>query len=100
VSRLNRWARRLLTARGRDSDSFSLAHVGLTYSASVVLYGLGGWWLDGKLGTQPWFTLVGVGVGAVGGFLWVYREVIRAESRSRAKQAAEAAGSEGESKSK
>ena len=71
-----------------------------TYGAAVVLYGLGGWWLDGKLGTSPLFLLIGVGLGAVGGFIWVYREVLRAEARSRAKKAAEAGEREGESTSK
>ena len=100
MSRLNRWARRLLTVRGRESASLSLGNLGLTYGAAVVLYGLGGWWLDGKLGTSPLFLLIGVGLGAVGGFIWVYREVLRAEARSRAKKAAEAGEREGESTSK
>jgi F0F1-type ATP synthase assembly protein I len=72
----------------------------LTYGAAVVLYALGGWWLDGKLGTSPLFLLIGVGLGAVGGFLWVYREVLRAEAQSREKKAAEAGEREGESTSK
>jgi len=88
MGRLQGWAKRLVAGRGRDASSFSLAHVGLTYGAAVALYGLGGWWLDGRLGTLPWFTLLGVALGAVGGFLWVYREVTRAESQSRAKKAA------------
>jgi F0F1-type ATP synthase assembly protein I len=95
MGRLHRWARRLVTGRGQDASSFSLAHVGLTYGAAVALYALGGWWLDGKLGTLPWFTLLGVALGAVGGFLWVYREVTRAETKARASKAA---GRERESK--
>jgi F0F1-type ATP synthase assembly protein I len=95
MGRLHRWARRLVTGRGQDLDAFSLAHVGLTYGAAVALYGLGGWWLDGKLGTMPWFTLLGVILGAVGGFLWVYREVTRAKPPSRA---GKTAGRERESK--
>lgn len=40
--------------------------VGIEMSASVAIGTLGGWWLDGKLGTEPylfWFGLV-VGTGA------------------------------------
>ncbi len=88
MGRLHRWARRLVTGRGQDASSFSLAHVGLTYGAAVALYALGGWWLDRRLGTLPWFTLLGVILGAGGGFLWVYREVARAETQSRADKTA------------
>ena len=73
------WTRR----RGAESRSVSLAHLGMTYAAAVALYGLGGYWLDMKLGSLPAFTLVGVALGAVGGFIWIYREVLRAEERER-----------------
>jgi hypothetical protein len=82
--------RRLVGGRTREASSLSLVHLGLTYAGSVALYGLGGWWLDKKLGTLPAFTLVGVALGAVGGFIWIYREVIRAETLSREKKQAEA----------
>ncbi|MEE8409879.1 MAG: AtpZ/AtpI family protein [Myxococcota bacterium] len=41
--------------------------IGIEMSAAVAMGTLGGWWLDGKLGTRPylfWFGLV-VGIGAV-----------------------------------
>jgi F0F1-type ATP synthase assembly protein I len=50
------------------------------------MYGLGGWWLDGRLGSEPWFTILGVALGAVGGFVWVYREVMRDSAVSRNKK--------------
>jgi len=40
---------------------------GLTFAVTVALFALGGLWLDGKLGTGPWFVLVGVLLGLVGG---------------------------------
>ncbi len=64
----------------------SYGHLGLTYAAALIFYGFGGWWLDGKLGTQPLFLLVGVALGAVGGFLWIYREVVRTETKAREKK--------------
>ncbi len=87
-----RWGQRLRRSVGkrtREASSLSLVHLGSTYAAAVALYGLGGWWLDKKLGTLPAFTLVGVGLGALGGFIWIYREVIRAETLSREKKQAE-----------
>jgi F0F1-type ATP synthase assembly protein I len=91
-----RWsnrARRWVRGRTREASTASLMHLGLTYAASVALYGLGGWWLDGRLGTLPLFTLLGVLLGAFAGFLWIYREVQRAENqerRDRQRDAAEA----------
>ena len=73
------WTRR----RSAESRSVSLAHLGMTYAAAVALYALGGWWPDNKLGTLPAFTIAGVTLGAVGGFIWIYREVLRAEERER-----------------
>lgn len=87
--RLSRWARRLSSARRQDTSALSYAHVGLTYAGAVALYGLGGLWLDKKMGTEPLFTLLGVALGAVGGFLWVYREVTRAESQAKRDQDSE-----------
>jgi len=77
--RLRGWVRK----RSRKTASSSLAHLGLTYALAIIVYGLGGWWLDGKLDTEPWFTLLGVMLGAVGGFVWVYREVMSGAKRDR-----------------
>lgn len=86
-SRARRWVR----GRAGEASSVSLMHLGLTYAASVALYGLGGWWLDGRLGTLPLFTLLGVLLGASAGFLWIYREVQRAEARERDERRRDAA---------
>ncbi|MBC8367126.1 AtpZ/AtpI family protein [bacterium] len=79
LGKLRVWVRK----RSRESASASLAHLGLTYALAVVVYGLGGWWLDKRLETMPWFTLLGVALGAVGGFIWVYREVMRDSKASQ-----------------
>jgi ATP synthase protein I len=41
---------------------------GLTLALSMGLFLLAGWWLDGRLGTAPLFTITGALVGAAGGF--------------------------------
>lgn len=51
------WARAL-------SDAINLV---TTMAAAVGLCGLGGWWLDGKLGTDPWLTVLGVFIGIATG---------------------------------
>lgn len=41
-------------------------------AASVILCLIAGWWLDGKLDTSPWLTVVGIIVGSGIGFRAVY----------------------------
>lgn len=55
---------------------------GLTMALSTLLFLLGGWWLDGKVGTTPLFTILGAFVGAGGGFYSLYRHVV-VEPRER-----------------
>jgi len=51
---------------------------GLTWAISVLLFLGLGYWLDGRLGTLPWFTILGAFVGAAGGFVSLYRGIIDA----------------------
>ena len=44
------------------------AGVGLQFAGTFLLTGWLGWWLDGKLGTSPWLLLLGIFLGAAGGF--------------------------------
>ena len=80
------WAKKFRVwtqGRSRDAASLSLAHLGMTYAGAVALYGFLGWWLDRRVGTLPLFTLLGVALGAVGGFVWINREVLRAQAREK-----------------
>ena len=49
---------------------------GLTLALSTLLFLLGGWWLDGKMGTAPLFTLLGAFVGGGAGFYSLYRHIV------------------------
>ena len=51
--------------------------LGLQLAASVVVFMLGGRWLDGKLGTGQWLTLVGALVGGAAGFYSLYRQLVK-----------------------
>lgn len=57
---------------------------GLTLALSTLLFLLGGWWLDGKVGTTPLFTILGAFLGAGGGFYSLYYHVV-VEPRERDK---------------
>ena len=63
----------------RAYDALSASSVGLELGISVILGLLFGWWLDQKLGTQPWMMLLFLGFGLVAGFRGVMRAVRRAE---------------------
>ena len=51
------------------------AGAGLTLTASVVLFGVGGYFLDRQFGTLPLFLVVGTVLGMVGGFIHLFQVV-------------------------
>jgi ATP synthase protein I len=51
--------------------------IGLVLVVSTAIGFAFGWWLDGKLGTDPWFTLLLTILGMVAGFVEVFRIVKR-----------------------
>lgn len=48
---------------------------GLTWALSTLLFMMGGWWIDGKLGTTPLLTILGAFVGAGAGFYSLYHHI-------------------------
>ncbi len=55
---------------------------GLAWALSTLLFLLGGWWLDGKVGTAPLFTILGAFLGASAGFYSLYHHIV-VEPRDR-----------------
>lgn len=51
------------------------ATVGLQFAGQFLLFTLGGSWLDGRLGTEPWFLIAGVLFGFLGGIYWLFRQL-------------------------
>lgn len=51
----------------------SYSTVGLELVLSIIVGFLGGRWLDGKLGTHPWLSLVGFFFGVAAGFRTLWR---------------------------
>lgn len=62
--------------RSEVKGAAEYAGVGLQFAGSIVLFLFLGRWLDGMLGTDPWLLLLGVVVGAVGGFYSMYRQLV------------------------
>ena len=51
--------------------------VGLDFAVAVAICLYGGWWLDKKLGTNPWLMIVGLVLGVVVGFNVLYKAAKR-----------------------
>ena len=61
-----------------------LSTIGMSFVFAIILGFGAGFWLDGAIGTKPWFTFIGFFVGLAAGVLNVYRVMKLADSnRSR-----------------
>lgn len=61
--------------------------VGLQFAAAILIFLFIGGWLDDRLGTAPWLLILGVMLGAGGGFYSMYRRlVIQPRERSEEKR--------------
>ncbi len=63
----------------RVYNALSASSVGLELGLSVIIGLLVGYWLDQKLGTQPWMMLLWLVLGLVAGFRGVVRAIKRAD---------------------
>ena len=62
-------------ATPRQPSAGVYAGAGLQFALSILLFLFAGQWLDRRLGTGPWLTLLGVLLGASGGFYSLYRKL-------------------------
>jgi F0F1-type ATP synthase assembly protein I len=60
--------------------------LGLRFAAAATLFGLLGYWLDGKLHTTPMFLIIGVMLGGAAGFVNIYRTVTRLTEEEKRKK--------------
>jgi F0F1-type ATP synthase assembly protein I len=66
------------------ASATEFAGVGLQFAASIVVCLFAGQWLDRKLGTAPWFLIIGVFFGAGTGFYSMYSKLMAAQAREDA----------------
>lgn len=59
--------------RSSKAAAYQWAYRIMTVSLEMVLPGVGGYWVDSRLGTRPLFTLLGFGLGMAGGFWHLLR---------------------------
>ena len=59
---------------GQGYEYFGMA---LNFTVAILLFGAGGWFLDGWVHTRPLFTIVGAFVGGFAGFMSIYYRVKR-----------------------
>ena len=75
--------------RGRDLRTFArVGSVGIELAVSTTIGLLGGRWLDGKLGTEPWLTIVGLLIGVAAGFKSLIETARKAQREDQEKNGA------------
>lgn len=65
---------------GGGPPASQFAGLGLQLAAVVAVFTYGGYWLDRRLGTTPWLTILLVFVGAGGALHSIYRKVFPVSS--------------------
>jgi ATP synthase protein I len=56
---------------------YEFATLGIEFGAVLILFSLGGAWLDRRLGSSPVLVIVGTFAGAGGGIFSMYRRLMR-----------------------
>ena len=59
---------------GQGYQYFGLA---LNFTVAILMFGAGGWFLDGLLHTRPLFAIAGAFLGGFAGFMSIYYRVKR-----------------------
>ncbi|HEU5323810.1 MAG TPA: AtpZ/AtpI family protein [Methylomirabilota bacterium] len=66
-------------AQGAWKALAELSTIGMAMVLATVIGLAGGWFADRWLGTSPWLTMLGLGLGIVAGFVSLFRSIKAAE---------------------
>ncbi len=75
---------------GARTQLYRYAGVGMQYTATIGVFAVLGYWLDGKLGSGPWLLLAGVFVGFGLGLVSLVSKLGPKRDRSDSKHAPQA----------
>ena len=56
-----------------------MAGAGIQFAGALIAGVYGGQWLDRRFGTAPVFPYCGVALGAIGGMMMLYRQLLRVQ---------------------
>jgi F0F1-type ATP synthase assembly protein I len=56
---------------------YAYVGAGFAFAFAILLFGAGGWVLDGWVGTRPLFAILGGLLGGFAGFMSIYVRVLR-----------------------
>jgi len=62
------------------------AGVGIQFAVAIIGFLFAGQWLDNRIGTKPWFTILGVFLGAGAAFFNMYRKISAAQKKDDAER--------------
>jgi F0F1-type ATP synthase assembly protein I len=62
-------------ARKDEGSGYEYFGMSLNFAIAILLFGAGGWFLDGLLGTRPLFAIAGAFLGGFAGFMSIYLRV-------------------------
>ena len=57
-----------------DGGPRNFLGMGFELAGVIAVLTLGGWWLDRWLNSSPYLTLIGAGIGIIGGLYKFYRQ--------------------------
>ncbi len=62
-------------AQKSEGSGYEYFGMSLNFAIAILLFGAGGWFLDGWVHTRPVFTIIGAFVGGFAGFMSIWYRV-------------------------